>query len=311
MATPNEVILVTGATGLQGGATARHLLAGGWPVRALVRDRHSPGATELARAGAELVVGDMDDRDGLDAAVRGAHGVFSVQPAYIAPDFAENELQRGRNVADAAHAAGAAHLVYASVGSADRASGIPHWDIKWEIEQYIRALGIPATVLRPVMFMEYHADPTYGVYGHAPHIRTIPPDERVQLIAVSDIGAFATLTFADPRRFVGQAIELAGDELSLDQLLSAITRATGRDVADIAGRTPADPSTAAREFTAMTSSFCDWRADIPTLRMLHPALLDFDTWLAKEGKPLLEKHFREADARCSVIGMEGGKGRRR
>jgi len=141
--------------------------------------------------------------------------------------------------------------------------------------------------------------------------RTIPPDERVQLIAVSDIGAFATLAFADPRRFVGQAIELAGDELSLDQLLSAITRATGRDVADIAGRTPTDPPTAAGEFAAMTSSFCGWRADIPTLRMLHPALLDFDSWLAHGGKPLLVKHFRETDARCSVIGTEGGKGRRR
>jgi uncharacterized protein YbjT (DUF2867 family) len=128
MATPNGVILVTGATGLQGGATAGHLRAGGWPVRALVRDPHRPRATELARAGAELVVGDMDDRDSLDAAVRGAHGVFSVRPAYIAPDYADNELPRGLNVAGAAHATGVAHLVHASVGSADRASRIPHWE---------------------------------------------------------------------------------------------------------------------------------------------------------------------------------------
>jgi uncharacterized protein YbjT (DUF2867 family) len=307
MTPADQTILVTGATGLQGGATARRLLAGGWPVRALVRDPHRPAATELARAGAELVVGDMDDRDSLDAAVRGAHGVFSVQPAFIAPDFAENELHRGLNVADAAHAAGVAHLVYASVGSADRVSGIPHWEIKWQIEQHIRALGIPATVLRPVMFMEYHADPTYGVYGERAHIRTIPPDKRVQLIAVSDIGAFAALAFADPRRFVGHAIELAGDELSLDQLLSAIIRATGQDVAAIAGRTPPDPSTAESEFAAMTSSFCGWNADIPTLRRLHPALLDFDTWLAQEGKPLLENHFRDADAHCSLSGTECGR----
>jgi uncharacterized protein YbjT (DUF2867 family) len=156
------------------------------------------------------------------------------------------------------------------------------------------------------MFMEYHADPTYGVYGPAAHIRTIPPDERVQLVAVSDIGAFAALAFADPRRFVGQAVELAGDELSLDQLLSAITRATGREVAALAGRTPPDPSTAEAEFAAMTSSFCNWHADIPTLRILHPALLDFDTWLAKEGRMLLNKHFRDADARCSLSGTECG-----
>jgi uncharacterized protein YbjT (DUF2867 family) len=239
----------------------------------------------------------MDDRDSLDAAARGVHGVFSVQPALIAPDFAENELQRGRNVADAAHAAGVSHFVYASVGSADRATGIPHWEIKWEIEQHIRALAIPATVLRPVMFMENQADPTFGVYGEASLIPTIPPDMTVQLIAVSDIGAFAALAFADPRRFVGQAIELAGDELSLDQLLSAIIRATGRDVAAIAGRNLPEASTAEREFAAITSSFCGWQADIAALRGLHPALLDFDTWLAREGKTLLENHFREADAR--------------
>jgi uncharacterized protein YbjT (DUF2867 family) len=297
MAAADQTILVTGATGMQGGATARHLLADGWPVRALVRDPHNRAATELARGGAELVEGDMDDRDSLDAAVLGVHGVFSVQPAFVAPDFAENELQRGLNVADAAHAARVSHLVYASVASADRASGIPHWEVKWEIEQHIRALGTPATVLRPVMFMEYHADRAYGVYGETAHIRTIPPDERVQLIAVSDIGAFAALAFADPRRFVGQAVELAGDELSLDQLLSAITRATGRDVAAIAGRTPPNASTAEHEFAAITASFRDWHADIPALRRLHPALLDFDTWLAQEGKALLEIHFRDADGR--------------
>jgi uncharacterized protein YbjT (DUF2867 family) len=112
----------------------------------------------------------------------------------------------------------------------------------------------PGHVLRPVMFMEYHADPTYGVYGQAAHIRAIPPDERVQLIALSDIGAFAALAFAEPRRFVDRAIELAGAELSLHQLLSAIIRATGRDVAAVAGRTPPDPSTAESEFAAMTSS---------------------------------------------------------
>ena len=127
----DQPILVTGATGQQGGATARRLLAGGCPVRALVRDPGGQTATALARAGAELVVGDMDDRASLDRAARGAHGVFSVQPAFIAPDFAEHELQRGRNLADAARAADVRHLVYASVASADRATGIPHWELKW------------------------------------------------------------------------------------------------------------------------------------------------------------------------------------
>ncbi|MGS2646790.1 NmrA family NAD(P)-binding protein [Streptosporangium sp. LJ11] len=110
MTTTDRTILVTGATGQQGGATTRHLLADGWHVRALVRDPRGAAATRLARAGVELVTGDMDDRDSVDAAVRGAHGVFSVQPAFIAPGYAENELRRGLNVVDAAIAAGVRHL---------------------------------------------------------------------------------------------------------------------------------------------------------------------------------------------------------
>ncbi|MFG1709495.1 NmrA/HSCARG family protein [Nonomuraea sp. M3C6] len=283
MASADRTILVTGATGQQGGATARHLLADGWHVRALVRDPRSPAATRLAHAGAELVAGDMDDRSGLDAAVRGAHGVFSVQPALIAPDFAENELQRGLNVADAAHAAGVRHLVYASVGSADRGTGIPHWEIKWQIEQHIRALGVPATVLRPVMFMENFADPTHGVRGTAPIIRTIPADVTVQLIALDDIGALAALALAAPDRLLGRTIELAGDELTRDQIVAAIGRANGHDVAI--------PAAAGHWPGATTSSFCGWQADIPALRELHPGLLDFDTWLSRTGKALLDQHL--------------------
>ncbi|MFC7381840.1 NmrA/HSCARG family protein [Sphaerisporangium rhizosphaerae] len=288
MTTTDRTILVTGATGQQGGATARHLLADGWHVRALVRDPRGAAATLLARAGADLITGDMDDRGSIDAAVRGAHGVFSVQPAFIAPDYAENELQRGLNVVDAAMAAGVRHLVYASVASADRATGIPHWEIKWKIEEYIRAHGVPATVLRPVTFMENFADPTYGVRGEASLIRAFPADSTVQLIALDDIGAFAALAFASPDPFRGRVLELAGDELTPHQIASAIGRATGHDVA---------VPVPARGGPGGTTSFCDWQADIPALRTIHPGLLDFGTWLSREGKALLEKHYQHVGHR--------------
>jgi uncharacterized protein YbjT (DUF2867 family) len=286
MAVTDQPILVTGATGQQGGATARRLLAEGWPVRALVRNPASHAATALATAGAELVVGDMDDRASLDRAARGVHGVFSVQPAFLAPDFAEHELRRGRNVADAARAAHVRHLVYASVASADRATGIPHWELKWQIEQHIRALGVPATVLRPVMFMEVLADPTYGIRGAASALETVPPDATVQLIALDDIGALAALSFAEPERLLGRVIELAGDELTLHQLVAALSRATGRE---ITGTPPAPAG-------GPTSPFRGWQADIPALRTLHPALLDLDAWLARHGRALLAQHLSAAGA---------------
>ncbi|GAA5073695.1 uncharacterized protein YbjT (DUF2867 family) [Thermocatellispora tengchongensis] len=287
-----QVILVTGATGQQGGATARWLLEDGWRVRVLARDPGRAAVEELAEAGAEVVAGDMADRASLDAAVAGAYGVFSVQPAAGRPERGEDEVRMGVNVAEAAHAAGVRHLVYASVGGAERGTGIPHWETKWRIEQRIRELGLTATILRPVMFMENHAHPTYGALGAAPLVRTIPPHATVQLIAVRDIGVFAALAFADPERFAGQALEIAGDELPRDELVAAMAEALGREVpveplGDEALRDAGVDETAVRR----SRSFGGWQADIPALRALHPGLLDFRGWLAAEGRELLRRAF--------------------
>ena len=138
MSSAEPVIAVLGATGQQGGAAVAHLLEHGWRVRAVVRDPHSAASRRLASAGAEPAVGDLDDRVGLEAVMRGTHGVFSVQPASIPPDFAPNELRRGINVADAARAAEVPHLVYSSVAGADRGTGVAHWEIKWRVEQHIQ-----------------------------------------------------------------------------------------------------------------------------------------------------------------------------
>jgi uncharacterized protein YbjT (DUF2867 family) len=278
-----KIVLVTGATGQQGGATARHLLAAGWRVRALVRDAAAPAARALAAAGAELAVGDMTDRASLDAAAKGAYGVFSVQPAVAAPHFDTGEVPMGRNVADAALAAGAEHLVYTSVGGVERRSGISHWTTKWEIEEHIRALGVPATMLRPVMFMENHLGPRFGVRGEAALVRLIPPAATVQLIAVEDIGGFAALAFADPDGYAGEALEIAGDEVSRTDLVAAFERAAGHpirtdpfppEVLDAMGLTD--------DFEKV-SSFGGWQADIPALRKRHPGLMDLRTWLDRGG----------------------------
>lgn len=282
MITKGQTVVVTGATGSQGGATARQLLADGWQVRALVRDLASPAARRLAEAGAEPVPGDMADRQSLIAAMRGVHGVFSVQPSKQDPHF---EVRMGRNVADAASAAGVRHLVYTSVGGADRNPTAPSWISKTEIEQYIATLGMPTTILRPVMFMENHASPGSGVTSEVSLTRMIPPQARVQLIAVRDIGAFAALAFADPEHYAGKALELAGDELTGAQLVAAISAAIGRPL----NTEPLPAETLARfgldrDKISDTLSFGGWRADIPALRAMHPGLLTFDAWLAIEGK---------------------------
>src|SRR5512145_1992688 len=150
----DKIIAVTGATGQQGGAVARKLLADGWKVRALTRDANKPAAQELASLGAEVVPGDMENRAELAAAFKGAYGVFSVQNFWLPGVGFEGEIRQGKNVADAARAAGVQHLVYSSVGAAHRGMGQKHFESKWMIEQHIHALGIPHTILRPAAFFD-------------------------------------------------------------------------------------------------------------------------------------------------------------
>jgi len=284
----DKIILVTGATGKQGGATASALLTDGWRVRALVRDPDAAPARALADAGAELVTGDLADRASLDAATSGAHGVFSVQPTPGAPnqpaDFRpEDEVTQGNNVAEAAHAAGVAHLVYTSVIGADRPTGMPNVDNKLAIEQRIRELGVPATILRPVSFMENYTTP-YGLPGGA--LATgIRPDVSQRLIAVRDVGAFAALAFGNPDEYLGKALDIAGDQLTPPRIAAAITRATGREVRYVE-LPPESWGRAAPAYDLLNKT--RYELDIPALRALHPGLLDFDTWLAGEGSVRIE-----------------------
>ena len=146
-------ILVTGATGQQGGAVARHLLLGDHKVRAMTRKPDGDAAKALKKLGAEVLAGDLDDESSLTRALSGVWGVFGVQNTWEAG--VEKEEAQGKRLADAARAAGVQHYVYTSVGSAHRKTGIPHFDNKWRVEEHIRAKRFPSfAILRPVFFME-------------------------------------------------------------------------------------------------------------------------------------------------------------
>lgn len=208
-------ILVTGGTGHQGGAVARHLLEDDWKVRALVRDPEKPASRALAAAGCELVAGDLRDLTSLAAAVDGCHGVYSVQRMAIAdPD---TEVREGNNLADAAALAGVEHFVFSSVIGADREDGAANQWPKHKIEAHIAELGIPATIWRPVSFMENFLRQKDSLL-----IRrlkgTFAPDVVRQFIAVDDIGRFVALAFKEHSRFVGVTREIAGDEMTMPQV---------------------------------------------------------------------------------------------
>src|SRR5215207_3920964 len=279
----NKIIAVTGATGQQGGAVARKLLADGWQVRALTRDTDKPAAHELASLGAELAAGDMANRSELDAAFKGAYGVFSVQNYWLPNVGFEGEIRQGKNVAEAAKAAGFQHLVYSSVGAAHRGMGQKHFESKWIIEQHIHSIELPYTILRPAAFFEnFNWERASIVNGTFNALGLLPGKER-QLIAVDDIGVFVALAFANPDQYLGKTIELAGDALTESQLADTFAKVIGRPVKltmPTGGGWGSE-----EEMKAMFNFFNGeaYDADIPALRKLHPGLLTFEQYLRKNG----------------------------
>ncbi len=286
----SKIIVVLGATGQQGSAVTSHLLSDDWQVRAFTRDPSSDRAQALARAGAELVSGDMGDRESLDAAVQGAYGVFSVQPPMWDPGDAATieEIRLGKNAADAAKAAGVRHFVYSSNSGADRQARFRYF-AKWEIEQYMKTLGLPATILRPSGFMESYASPFYGVQNGMLAEAT-SPDVPVQCIAVDDIGAFVALAFKHPDRFLGETIEIAGDAITPPRIAAAISRAIGREIDYVQ-----IPIETVRQNNEIIARIYEWlngegyKVDFPALRGLHPGLMTFEVWLERKGRALFEE----------------------
>jgi len=275
----NHTIVVTGATGQQGGATARHLLASGWPIRILVRDPDKPAVKELAEAGAHVVVGDMLDPDSLRHAFDGAHGVYSVQ-TWRGPGGIAAEKQQGFNVAQAAADSGVEHLVYSSVASADRSTGLAHFDSKWEIERRTAELGIPATILRPVFFMDNFRWQASGIMDGR-LVQGVKPDTRLQLIAVDDIGGIAAMAFSVPDEWIGKAVELAGDELTMVEVAAVLSEKLGRPVTYSAGHE--DRPGGGEEARKMAAWFDEhgYSVDIAALRALYPPLKDFRAFAAE------------------------------
>ena len=218
------VVVVAGGTGKQGGAVVKSLLERGHKVRSITRSPDSAKAKELADAGVMLVRASLEDTTALTKALEGATSLFAMTTPYEAG--ADAETRQGVSAADAAKAAGV-HLVFSSAGSANRQTGIPHFESKHKVEDHIAKIGVRATVLAPVYFMEnlYFGNEQLakGVYA-----TPLPSTRRLAQVAVADIGAVAVRLLEDPGRFVGKRFDLGGDELTGDDVVAILSRVTGR-----------------------------------------------------------------------------------
>ena len=266
----------------QGGAVTRSLLGEGWSVRALTRKPEGAEAKSLAGLGADVVRADMEDVESLLRAFDGVDGVFSVQNG-LASGF-DRELLQGRTVANAAQGAGVAHLVYASAGTGERGTGISSWEVKLDVEDHMKSLGLPFTSLRPTAFMELMSDkdfyPAVGTWRIWP--RLTGEDRGIPWLAVSDVGVVGAAVFAQPDTYVGESLSLVGDVKTLAECRAIRTEVMGKPPSTFPMPIWLFDRFTRGDVTAM------WRwletGNVPTdpsaTRAVHPAALTVREWMA-------------------------------
>ncbi len=283
-----NTILVIGATGNQGEAVVQALLKSDFALRAFVRklapkQSHHPKIHKLKEQGIEIMEGDLDDFDSLTHAMDGCYGVFSVinfQDGGVA-----KEEERGKRVADAAQKTGVEYFVYSSVGGADRHSGVPHFESKWHVEQHIRKIALASSIIRPTTFMTNLMEmPAAMRFIALSMSRGSFAEKPLQMIAVRDIGKWAAHMFLHPEHYVSRAVEIAGDEVTFSQMVTAYKK--------VYGKTPGSmwfPSSLfsrgdlGKMFTWITRY--GYQADLSMNRAEIPDLLTFERFLALK-KPL-------------------------
>jgi uncharacterized protein YbjT (DUF2867 family) len=277
-------VLVTGATGQQGGHVARRLLERGHRVRALTRKSDSPEAGELRKLGAEIVVGDLGDQASVERVARGVDAAFLVATPY--EQGVPAEIRFGKTALNGLHAAGVPFVVYSSVSDADRKTGIPHFDSKAEVEAHLRGLGTDHAIVAPVFFMENLLAPWIAA-GVAQGVLStgVLPTHKLQVISLPEIAEFSVLAIEQPGAFRGKRVNIASDEPTFPTVAARLSELTGRKVAYHA--TPIDE---VRKQSADAAAMYDWfnrvgySVDIPRLKREYPQVhwTTFHEWSGKQ-----------------------------
>jgi uncharacterized protein YbjT (DUF2867 family) len=284
-------ILVTGAAGQQGGAVARALLARGHDVLALSRKPDAPAAQALRTLGAKVVTGGFDDPASLQTALEGVERVYGMSTPYEAG--MEAETRQGLALLDAVKKANVKHYLFSSVASADRKTGIPHFDSKAVVETALRTSGVPHTVLAPVFFMENLLSPwmlpglQQGNYTMA-----MPAGQRLQQVALVDHAALAVKVFENRDAFLGKRLDVASDEVSGADAAAILTRVTGRPIQFVE-----QPIEQVRAWSADAATMYEWfvrtgySTDIAALRRQHPETgwHSFEQWAAMQDWSVLKQ----------------------
>ncbi len=271
----DKTILVTGATGHQGGAVFRYLREKGFPVRALTRDPDSEQARSMVGHGVEVLRGDLSEPATLSTALDDVFGVYSVQSG------AEEEIKQANTLSDAANRANVSHFVYSSSMNADSNSDVSFFASKGQIENHLRGTGLQYTILRPVSFMENWLAMREQIEQQGRISLPLKPETKLWQVSVDDIGAFAGMAFEKPGAWQGRTVPLAGDELSMVEIAEAFSRKTGREVQYEQMPWEQAEKMFGHDATQMYRNLDNSTEaiDIGALRQEHSSLLNFERWL--------------------------------
>ncbi len=271
---------VFAATGKQGGSTANALLDQGARVRALVRRPDSEEARALAARGAEIVPADLDRPQTLVPAMEGLSALWFMTT--MTPEAgAAAEPPMGKALADAAVEAGVARIVFNSVGGAERDTGIPHFDSKYQVEKYLQGLDVRTTVIRPVFFMENLRFTAAAENGRIVLRMPLPDGIPLQMVSVRDIGRVAAAALIDPDSVPGGSVEIGGDELTGSQIAATLGEAAGMPASYEA--LPLEIMAGQPDAQSMFKWFAElpaYQADFEATTTLSGGALSLASWLA-------------------------------
>lgn len=303
-----KAILITGATGKQGGAVLKHLAthptSSEYTLLAVTRDAKSASAQRITQQypTVKIVQGNLDDvpalfvaaqavleENGLDEQI---WGVYSVQVSMGKNVTHDSEVLQGNNLIDESMRQGVTHFVYSSVErggnvhSHINSTPIPHFQSKYEIEKHLVKKGgvygenMGWTILRPVAFMDNLA-PGFPTKVFLAALRDTLQGKSVQWVSVDDIGMFVARAFTEHEVWNGRAEGLAGSELTFDEMNECFKKVVGSPAPATYGVLGSALMWAVTEVNLMITWFAEegYKADIKSLRMEEPKLCDFETWL--------------------------------
>ncbi|KAF8496951.1 NmrA-like family domain-containing protein 1 [Gautieria morchelliformis] len=227
-----KIIVVTGATGAQGGSVARFLLNDGtYAVRAVTRNPDSPAAKELAAKGAEVIKADMRVLASLEKAFAGAYGVFGVTNFWEPGVGYEGEVSQGKSLVDAAKATGIKHFVWSTLDSTPAEAS--HWESKNVVDQYLKKSGVPRTSLYTSFYFENYLGllpflkRNDGSYDFPLPLIT---DAPFAVYSVAETGAFALAAFLHPETWLEKDIRITTDFLSAREMAKLVSDVSGKTI---------------------------------------------------------------------------------